>query len=328
MMRVRSVFNNDEVFHRWAAQDQNRGRNRTDSVHYVGQTLFSYSTPIAHIAIGANGAPVVIHNTTTYSVTTTGHQHSARHAVRHIRSVYIEGGARGSWGALPDTPEQLRIAFDRQLESAQHATATARKGRSRAKRLESWRGLVQRANDAAEIMGFAPFDAPPADADSDALLARIREEEKAREAQRAEQQRRQTELDRADYQTRLAAWLAGEDVRVTRWNQWGGYSESDPVGDHMRIKGSRIETTRGVVVPVEDVQRIAPVVLRVIRAGRTYQANGERIAVGVYTLDSIDGAGTVRVGCHTFQRSEIERVAGLLNIGAETPASSPEGVAS
>jgi hypothetical protein len=322
-MRVRSVFNNDEVFHRWAAQDQNRGRNRTESVHYVGQTLFSYSTPIAHIAIGADGAPVVIHNTTTYSVTTTGHQHSARHAVRHIRSVYIEGGARGSWGALPDTPEQLRIAFDRQLESAQHATATARKGRSRAKRLESWRALVNSANRAAEIMGFAPFDAPPADADSDALLARIREEERAREEQEAAQRRRQAELDRADYQTRLAAWLAGEEIRISRaW--YPGEPDTPGDGDHMRVKGSRIETTRGAIVPLEDVRRIAPIVLRVIRAGRTYQANGERIAVGVYTLDSIDGAGTVRVGCHRFDRAEIERVAGLLKINSEIPANSPE----
>jgi hypothetical protein len=78
-------------------------------------------------------------------------------------------------------------------------------------------------------------------------------------------------------------------------------------------------------VPLEDVRRIAPLVLRVIRAGRTYQANGERIAVGVYTLDSIDSEGTVRVGCHTFRRAEIERVAGLLGIEA-TNAAPAEGI--
>jgi hypothetical protein len=327
MMRVRSVFNNDEIAHRWAHQDPDHGRTSNGNVSYDGPALRSYGTEIARLTTGADGRPVAILNTASYSITTTQHQHGARMAVRHLRSIGLDCGGRGV--SVPHTAEQIRERFGRLIEEARHDTATARKGRSRAKRLESWRGLVNSANDAATVMGFAPFEAPPADVDSDALLARIREEKRARQEQEAAQWRRQAELDRADYQTRLAAWLAGEDVRVNHVRFPG-----DPIDstDHMRIRGSRIETTRGAIVPLEDVRRNAWHILRIIRRGCTFQlwndqrGRGHEFKFGPFILDSIDGAGTVCVGCHRFDRAEIERVAGLLKINSEMPVNAPEGV--
>jgi len=130
-------------------------------------------------------------------------------------------------------------------------------------------------------------------------------EDKIRRAERAEQRRREKAQREYEEETRerMEAWLAGENV--------------DPPQvqfDRMRVVDNEIQTTKHATVPVADVVRIAPLVLKTIYAGKHWKSNGQQIKVGPYQLDAITSDGTVLVGCHRFQRAEIERVAQLLKI--------------
>lgn len=89
---------------------------------------------------------------------------------------------------------------------------------------------------------------------------------------------------------------------------WG----SDFEHAYLRVKGDTVETSRGARVPLSHVQRALPVVMALIRNGRTYQRNGHTIHLGHYAIDSIDEQGNLRAGCHLFNKAEIERFAGIV----------------
>ena len=78
--------------------------------------------------------------------------------------------------------------------------------------------------------------------------------------------------------------------------------------------GDYAETTQGARVPLEHVLRVAPVVLALIRGGKTYKKNGHTIHLGTYTLDEITEDGTVIAGCHKFSREEVERFAKTIGV--------------
>jgi hypothetical protein len=98
----------------------------------------------------------------------------------------------------------------------------------------------------------------------------------------------------------LAAWLDGKDVPA-------------PTGDtHLRIVGSEVETSRGVVFPVSHARLGLALVKRVMRSGVSWQKNGHTCHLGHYQIDRITVDGTVYAGCHVVPFESIERIASQL----------------
>ena len=78
--------------------------------------------------------------------------------------------------------------------------------------------------------------------------------------------------------------------------------------------GDYVETTQGSRVPLEHVLRVAPLVLDMLKNGKTYKKNGHTIHLGDYTLDSVAEDGTVIAGCHKFSKDEIVRFAKTIGL--------------
>ena len=82
---VKRVLPNDQVIHVWAAQSQDEARTSNGNLSFCGPILSSYSTPIANIVPGADGQPVALVTTESYSVTTSGKHMPGYRALSHMR---------------------------------------------------------------------------------------------------------------------------------------------------------------------------------------------------------------------------------------------------
>lgn len=83
----------------------------------------------------------------------------------------------------------------------------------------------------------------------------------------------------------------------------------------LRVRGDRIETSGGAVIPASA----APAAWRLIR-GHVAAGTGETIRPGVrlghFTLDAIHGNGDIVAGCHVIEFAELQRAAVALGLPA------------
>lgn len=86
---VKRVLSNNMVKHVWAAQSQDDARTSNGNLSFVGPVLYSYSTPIANILPGADGRPVALITTETYSVTTSGQHMPGARDTAHMRTFRV-----------------------------------------------------------------------------------------------------------------------------------------------------------------------------------------------------------------------------------------------
>jgi hypothetical protein len=84
----------------------------------------------------------------------------------------------------------------------------------------------------------------------------------------------------------------------------------------LRIDGDAIVTSWGASFPSEHARRAWPVIKRVFESGKAWHTNGHKIPLGHFKVDSIvpDNGGTLRAGCHTLARAEIELCAAALGL--------------
>jgi hypothetical protein len=78
------------------------------------------------------------------------------------------------------------------------------------------------------------------------------------------------------------------------------------------------ESTMGATFPTGHARKAWTLLRRLYRSGGTYTAFSVRdsatVRFGHFSLSSVDADGTVRAGCHTIARTEIERFAASLGL--------------
>lgn len=116
---------------------------------------------------------------------------------------------------------------------------------------------------------------------------------------------------------RLSQWRAGANVRLPHSSGLGGRE-----GALLRIVGKRIQTSEGAEFPVEHGRRAFPIIARIRRLGRGWQANGEQIPLGSFRINTVAPNGDVTAGCHFVKWEEIHAMAVQLGI-AEPEESDP-----
>jgi len=273
-----------DVCHVWAHQTQEQAR--WENVSFSGDTIRSYAAPIARHVTGKNGVKCVLFTTSTYSVTTAKHCGEIRRSIPSGVPVFNV-----------DSPKNKPSASDVKGYAARiHAAEVAMaKSTKPAVRLLELQAIVNEANAFCEMFGFKARFAVTAD------VSALKEQLKAQAIKDEAKRKRDSAKAIRDAKEKLAQWLAGESVPVPQLPT-----------DYLRIVGDDVETTRHAIVPVAHVKRVAKLILRKANAGEAWHSNGETIRVGQYQLDSIDADGTVNIGCHHFEKSEIERIAALL----------------
>lgn len=288
-MRLKTT---SEVFHVWAHQGQSEGK--CSSVSFDGKTLYSYAEPIAIIAENPAGEKCVLITSQRFSVTTSGHTVSALYATSHMRRFHVP--------TISCSHTLIRQHIADAVERMARQIPEARTRPGKAKRYQELRSYIASKNEFCSFFGLEPFAEIPPDGDMEAYLAAIAEKRAQEDKARAERFAKEQAKRLRESKRLLKDWKAG---RI------GGYFGGLPT-HYMRVKGTdHIETTLGAVVPLASVRRFAPRILEVVRAGKEWEPD-RTIMFGHYSLDRIDAKGTVHVGCHRFDRKEIERVAGLI----------------
>ena len=90
-VRQREVYPTGEIPHKWAHATQPQARNPQGNLYFRGDTIYSYrdSWPLARIYRKRGAALLVLLNSETASVTTSGHQRAVDRAGSHMPSVSV-----------------------------------------------------------------------------------------------------------------------------------------------------------------------------------------------------------------------------------------------
>jgi hypothetical protein len=298
---MKRVVSSAEVPHLWMHQSQDEGRNGNGSLWFEGPTIYSYGKhfPIARHVKNKRGESAVLLTTGCYSKTTSQHIGSVRQAIPDTCVVLN----------VPNPANSPRVSFGA-LSKALAAQSKALPGIKGvpfiAKHYRELRDLIENANALARFFGYARrFDLDKLSAfakisdEYDAALNVRRIEKRAADSER---RAARNAADKAEFDEKLAAWLAGEPVRLPYWNGTA----------YLRVEGAEVVTSQGARFPVDHARRCLTIVRKIRERGESYHRNGTTIHLGVYKLDSMDVNGTIVAGCHRVEWSEVERFGNVL----------------
>lgn len=295
----KSLRNNREVAHVWAAQSQDEGY--ASHFFFEGPSLFSYGHHFEVARIVRPG--VVLFNESSYSNSTSKHQGYARSAVSHMRVFRIPGL---KWQAVVDHNASAEFYIQTLGDKLAYI--------SRMRKDPEWM-LKMYADMAEKAAGYVlefgkgirkPLQRTIADiyaARENPLTAEVMEKLKVRAA--AERERAKAErLARAaadaarkvELQAEYDGWKAGTVDRLP-WEAVNLF----PVA--LRVHDDEIQTTKGAAVPVIEARKLW-------RALRTDAGTVPGMRVGHYTVTRIDpDHDSLIVGCHTIPLREVTRMA-------------------
>lgn len=313
---VKQVVTKDMVPHLWANRSQDAARTSNGNLSFCGAVLYSYATPIAHLADGADGQPVALITSHSYSVTTSAHVSAAHGSARHLRNFTVPALAlpRGVSHGRHREPRNLEDAHAVNLAHFAAGYAAALASAKRARSLPYW------AEDAADAQAYAAaadgnplarlardavryaevFGLPvPAVADWRADVAEVRAHHAERGTPAARAKR---EAERAARKVREAR--AAEVARLEGLARLEAWQRGEPVALHLADKAD----AEGCAY-LRDAVRVFHFVRACREAGKPWHRNGHRFPVGGFEVDAVDAEGNFRAGCHRFNWREVERCA-------------------
>jgi len=325
------VFANDMVAHVWAQMTQNEGRSHNGNFSFEGNTLYSYSTPIAQIHRTPSG-PVVLLTEQSYSVTTNGkHKNQVWRATDYGRTLPIfVVPFIGAWGGQAPRhdhamPDEERHAANLAYLVAQHVDAVKRLKRMREIWGDIFETLERTGRPAFDYAATFGLPAPALDLTQDttdieahhaarnarnadpAYQAKRQREAERREARKAEKERIEA-LARHEREAEMRArWLEGGSI-------WGASLRTAEGGALLRVKGEELQTSQGAAVPLAHAIKVFRFVKLCRDNGAEWRRNGHTIRVGHFQVDRIAPNGDFRAGCHFIEWAECERIARQLGI--------------
>lgn len=298
-------MNNSQVAHAWAHGKKGTGSNFASP---DGKILISYSTLIA-----ARIDDIIYISADNMSPSTTRHISYARQAVSHERGNIFYTPAFSWSGSNPRLTHEAMIlpAVRDALQTVERALAAPRT-RSITK-MQAVQAYMERRDELVTLaarVGVALPDMPEYPVDV-AGIAAYRERAKETARINAEKQAR---LQRIEDEKQFDAWLAGGAVRFpASYSRFAGGANTD----FIRMQDDKIVTSQGAECPLDHAKKaIAFYQSRTVDGVifTPWQTNGHKIPLGMFTLDSIDSAGNVKAGCHTFTAVEIVRFCKQWNI--------------
>jgi hypothetical protein len=314
--RLKKVVPSETVAHLWAHRAQSEARNAQGNVYFEGDTIWSYGShfPIARHVENKRGEHAILFTTRTHSITTAKHLSIVRRAIPP--QVEVFGVSYPTDGLSAKMLDEFQSRLDEQVEQTEKSV------KYKAGCLTSLDGCVQGFHRFAKFIGnrrapklpsaewysaqrYAIAKRAEREAWERANPSEAQQQREAASAKREAARERKAESDRVKATAQLEAWQRGESVSFPS-------AFKSLRCDYLRVFQGNVETSRHATVPLEHVQRVAPLVVRIINEGRVYKRNGHTIHLGNFALDAIDSYGNVLAGCHRFEKSEILRFAATL----------------
>lgn len=293
-----------QVAHYFANQVQGEGRTANLAFTTVGGQLhlYSYQLCIARFTGEVeDGKPVCLVRVRDSTVTTNSHITDARRALAN-NAVVVE-----AFDVL--APVCHESAARRHVEGLvrEYIKATSK---TRDRRLGEIVSAIGSANRATAILEPDPMLRRQRLLPEFAMteeqrvagknaLAEAKHRAKLIEAERQAEAQRQ-------YADRIARWKADTSVPIIN------LPSIMPVV--LRVKGDMVQTSKGAEIPISHAKRLWPMI-EAVRAGTDTFKPGTPL--GVYKLSCINTDGSIVVGCHNIQYSEIEYIHSIIFKGEE-----------
>lgn len=293
--KERKTMNNSQVAHLWASQSKPSAKG--SNFYFDGGTIYSYGPhfPIARI-VSDRGPVHVLFTTRGYSTTTAKHINLARRAVSHLPVFNV-----------PDPTNQGLLRERERVENylirIREAFDIAKRARTATWKHEHAVSLVNECRAYCKQYGLPdPFEgtevAELAERAKESI-ARIQSERQAEIARREAEEIAEAKKDLVEF---LEMGLAkAPTARMTL---------IPPV---LRVIVREtgvltVQTSHGAEVEYNHAKRSFDFIKAVWDRGQEWKRNGATHHVGPFSLESIT-ADKVVIGCHSFERSEIERFA-------------------
>lgn len=308
-------YNNGMVAHIWANRSKPSARSSNGNFWFEGDTIYSYRTPIAKLYPGC-----ALVSSAGYSSTTRGkHLPAIRRALSCQSFTVPSIGARGGMNNGSDKIDHAENLehFEKGFQSAVKSWERARDGGCMIYNSALAAGIADTMSEYAATFHLKAkrWFTPSADFHKtrETVLAKRAANDTPEKHARRERDRAKREAARARKLELLAQkerecqaeWLAGGPVQ---------FRTAYGVPAILRVAGDELQTSQGATVPLDHAIRAFRFILACKDAGRAWEKNGHRIAVGHFEIDSINAGGDIVAGCHHIQWSEIERIAKQLKI--------------
>jgi hypothetical protein len=292
---MKTVFTQSEIAHIWAKQSQETGKTPGNRMFFDGKDIFSYGRHFCIARILENGK--VLFTNRDYSNTTAKHKHQVRHAISHKEIIYC---------ADPDSGSNRNInAFCADLKAQlEISNAPRKRAQTKADALDRMQSIAVNTDqyleaigeDINEIKKYHSEFAILYDFAKNQDKTAFEEREKIRQDEIAAYNIQQAKEMEERKKKAIEDWKKGKPVNLYL---------ADPV--YLRVKDEELQTTMGARVSV----KAAKILFEMIKAGKDikgYEIDG-------YTVIGLMN-GTLKIGCHTIERKEINRLAKKLKWGA------------
>ncbi len=320
----------------------NKGKNfYFKTVEDDTRILYSYrdSYPVASRFIHKKKPVYLVRSGTPYSVTTSGHMSSGSSAVPHsaikfsvpyvtrysghsVAMQHTYGGGAYNDKPNPETHAANLADIVSRISEGISLFNTAKSLYRAEAGLNSAKILASKAREYSKLFNVKLPKLPAIPALKQerkdklaAFDAARRSRADARTATRNAQWAEQRRLDALSREERITAWRAGSPM-IRHIVSSEGYAL-------LRVKGSNVETSMGVSVPINGLAgagRLLRFLTACKDAGRPYQRNGHTEHIGNFTVESFQpllddkadvsptGEWILIAGCHRIKWSEVESI--------------------
>jgi hypothetical protein len=304
--RQKKVFaSHAEVAHIWAHQNHEEGR--AGNIFFRGSKLYSYGFHYLMAQIhNLNGKRFALVNSHVYSNSTAKHLGHTRSALEGLMQYFAVSDPSDIKQAVRDLDTDVDREMDKALKRKFFADSRWSDGSEKLAYLNRIMAAANEASRFRQILGRAEYKFPKKKynevvAHLEKLEARYNsperaERRKAKEAERLRAREIERQKNAAITAQELAKFRAGKE-----FNSWN----IDIEYDLLRIRGSRVETSRGAIVPLEAAREL----LRKINS----RERVEGLMIGEYEIDGFNtdnesGDTFIKIGCHKILLSEAREV--------------------
>ena len=314
---MKKVFKSSwETAHVWAQRSQSEGRS--SNLSFVGDSLFSYNWyELAKFHETKTGETVVLIRDYSYSSSTGRHKNMSEGATRHYKHIYIHGATypytydRGK--LLVHEANIISFVSDirENLEKIKNARLTEKISwayRQYLNKIETLNWYCKEFDQLIpvelETLKITSFEVEEIiqKRNKRALELSSPENIAKREAETEKRKKREFDKIRFELETIESDWIKGETNRTT-YNK--GNKRFDFPMIRLRLNGETVETSNYASVPVRE----AKILFDLIKAGKDIKG----FKIGYYTVIGING--TLKIGCHTLERDEINRFSEYMGWG-------------
>jgi hypothetical protein len=279
-------MNNMQVAHLWASQNKNYGKG--SNFFFEGTTIYSYGRhfPIARFVMNERGNRAALFTKDKWGPTTAKHINFARRSIPFGVPVFYAPELR-----MNPSPQEIlraRVAdFNESVEAVKRSRTSARqifKAHAISREIE-------------ELCAFYGLENPLANEETRSVLQKLAEKRRSMAEKKKSKEKESIEKS-------VKRFFSDDSFHPNRY-----LMKIPPLLRRIHRHNSIVvQTSHGAEVKYEDAKRSFMFINRMWDEGKEWVRDVETHNVGPFELCAI-GSDSVTIGCHKFERKEVERFA-------------------